>query len=128
MAEFMKPYEAQAYALMRIVTGFLFLWHGSQKLLGFPGEMPPGVPALVLYVAGPIELFGGLLVMLGLFAGWAAFLCSGLMAFAYWLAHGPNALLPIINKGEPAVLYCFAFLFIATRGSGIWSLDAARRG
>jgi putative oxidoreductase len=127
MPAFMKPYEAQTYALMRIVTGFLFLWHGSQKLLGFPGEMPPGAPAFVLYVAGPIELIGGTLVMIGLFTGWAAFLCSGLMASAYWLAHGAQALLPIQNQGELAVLYCFVFLFISARGSGIWSVDGARQ-
>ena len=126
MPAFMKPYEAQTYALMRIVTGFLFLWHGSQKLFGFPGEMPPGAPPFVLYVAGPIELIGGLLVMIGLFTSWAAFLCSGLMAAAYWMAHGTTALLPIVNRGEPAVLYCFVFLYIAARGSGIWSVDASR--
>lgn len=126
MAAPLKSFEPQVYALMRMITGFLFLWHGSQKLFGWPGEMPPGVPPLVLYVAGPIELFGGLLVALGLFAGIAAFVCSGLMATAYWMAHGSQALLPIMNHGEPAVLYCFVFLYIAARGSGIWSIDASR--
>jgi len=77
-------------------------------------------------VAGPIELIGGTLVMIGLFAGWAAFLCSGLMAFAYWMVHGTQALLPIQNMGELAALYCFVFLFISSQGSGIWSVDAAR--
>ena len=125
MPAFLKPYEPQTYALMRIVTGFLLLWHGSQKLFGFPGEVPAGAPPFVLYVAGPIELIGGALVMVGLFTSWAAFLCSGLMAAAYWMAHGTQALLPIINKGELAALYCFVFLFIAARGSGIWSVDAA---
>jgi putative oxidoreductase len=127
MAAFMRSYEGETYALMRIVTGFLFLWHGSQKLLGFP-PLPEGVeiPAFVLYIAGPIELFGGVLVMIGLFTRWAAFLCSGLMAAAYWMAHGTNALLPIMNQGEPAALYCFVFLFIAARGAGRWSVDAAR--
>jgi putative oxidoreductase len=123
MAAFMKPYEAQTYALLRIVSGFPFLWHGSQKLLGFPGEVPAEAPAFVLYIAGPIELFGGILVMIGLFTTWAAFLCSGLMAAAYWMAHGTKALLPAMNQGELAVLYCFVFLFIAARGSGIWSVD-----
>jgi putative oxidoreductase len=122
----MKPYEAQAYALFRMVTGFLFLWHGSQKLLGCPGEVPAGAPAFILYTAGPIELIGGALVMIGLLTSWAAFLCSGLMAAAYWMGHGTKALLPILNGGEPAALYCFAFLFIAARGSGIWSVDAGR--
>ena len=126
MASFMKPYEAQAYALFRIVTGFLFLWHGSDKVLGFPKAPPPEAPALVIWVAGPIELIGGLLVMIGLFTRWTAFLCSGLMAAAYWMAHGMRALLPSQNGGELAVLYCFAFLFIAARGAGIWSVDGSR--
>jgi putative oxidoreductase len=122
----MKDFEAQTYAALRIVAGFLFLWHGMQKLFGFPGEMPAEVPAFVTFVAGPIELVGGSLVMLGLFTPWAAFLCSGLMAAAYWMAHGTQALLPILNHGEPAALYCFVFLVISARGAGIWSLDASR--
>ena len=126
MANFMRSYEPQTYALFRIVTGFLFLWHGMQKLFGFPGEMPPGAPAFILWIAGPIELVGGTLVMIGLFTRWAAFLASGLMAFAYWLAHGTHALLPLVNQGEPAALYCFVFLFISARGPGLWSLDSTR--
>jgi putative oxidoreductase len=120
---FLRPYESQTYALLRIVAGFLFLWHGMQKLFGFPGEMPPGVPAFITWVAGPIELIGGTLIMIGLFTRVAAFLASGLMAAAYWMAHGPKHILPLVNQGEPAVLYCFVFLFIASRGSGIWSVD-----
>ncbi len=123
MATFLRPYEHQAYALLRIVAGFLFLWHGMQKLFGFPGEVPAGAPAFILYTAGPIELIGGALVMIGLFTRWAAFLCSGLMAFAYWMGHGLNALLPLLNQGELAALYCFVFLYIAARGPGIWSAD-----
>ena len=127
MAPFMRKYEGETYALMRIVVGFLFLWHGVQKLFGFP-PLPAGivVPAFVTYVAGPIELIGGLLVMIGLFTRWAAFLCSGLMAFAYWMAHGTNALLPIMNQGELAAVYCFVFLYIAARGAGRWSVDGSR--
>lgn len=129
MALFMKPFEPKTYAALRIVSGFLFFWHGMQKLVGFPpsghGEMPPHIT----YVAGPIELIGGLLVMIGLFTRWAAFLCSGLMAAAYWMAHGlPGGFaspLPIQNQGELAVIYCFVFLFISARGAGIWSLDKA---
>jgi putative oxidoreductase len=128
VAHFMERRGRETYALLRIVTGFLFLWHGAQKLFGFPGEVPAGAPAFVLYVAGPIELFGGTLVLLGLFTRWAASLCSGLMAFAYWLGHGTNALLPLVNRGELAALYCFVFLFISAHGPGIWSLDAARGG
>ncbi|MGH7964132.1 MAG: DoxX family protein, partial [Candidatus Binatia bacterium] len=84
MAEFMRPFNAQTYALLRIVAGFLFLWHGAQKLFGFPSPPPGEAPAFIIYVAGSIEFFGGTLVMLGLLTRWAAFLCSGLMAAAYW--------------------------------------------
>lgn len=125
----MKPlssYSSQGYALMRIVVGFLFLWHGAQKLFGIPSPMPGEVPAFIIYIAGPIELIGGILVMIGLFTRWAAFLASGLMAAAYWMAHGTKALLPFQNGGELAVLYCFVFLFISTQGGGMWSVDAAQ--
>lgn len=124
MKPFMSTCNAQCYALMRIVAGFLFLWHGAQKLFGFPSAMPPGVPEYITYIAGPIELIGGILIMVGLFTSWSAFLASGLMAFAYWIGHGTKALLPILNNGELAALYCFVFLFISTQGGGIWSIDA----
>ena len=124
---FMHAYAPQTYALLRIVTGFLFLWHGAQKLVHVPMPPPMQLPSFVVAIAGPIELFGGILVMIGLFTSWAAFLCSGLMAFAYWMVHGTQALLPIQNKGELAALYCFLFLYISAQGSGIWSVDAARK-
>ena len=114
--------EEQSYALLRIVTGFLFIWHGTQKLLNFPVEFPYPLNPL-MYSAGAIEMVGGVLVMIGLFTRPAAFICSGTMAAAYWMAHGMNSVFPIINKGELAALYCFAFLFIAMRGAGIWSVD-----
>lgn len=126
MVGFMKGYEGQTYALMRIVTGFLFLWNGSSKLLGFPVPPPGEAPAFVIWIAGTIELVGGILVMIGLQTRLAAFLCSGLMAAAYWMAHGMNALLPIQNQGEPAALYCFVFLFISARGAGMWSVDGGK--
>jgi putative oxidoreductase len=88
--------------------------------------MPPDVPAFVIWVAGPLELFGGLLVMIGLLTRPVAFVMSGLMACAYWMAHGTKALLPSMNGGELAALYCFVFLFISARGSGIWSVDGGR--
>jgi putative oxidoreductase len=97
----------------------------AQKLFGFPLPVPAEAPPFVLYVAGPIELIGGMLVMIGLATRPAAFLCSGLMAAAYWMAHGLGALLPIVNQGEPAALYCFVFLYIAARGAGPWSVDRA---
>lgn len=121
----MRSFTAQTYSLMRLVVGFLFVWHGTQKLFAFPVP-PPQMPAFVINIAGPIELVGGLLVCIGLFTRWAAFLCSGLMAAAYWMVHGTQALLPIQNGGEPAVLYCFVFLFISSQGSGVWSADAFR--
>lgn len=128
MKAFLSRYTTHSYALMRMVVGFLFLWHGAQKLFAFPSPMPAGVPPFITYVAGPIELIGGTLIMIGLFTRWAAFIASGEMAVAYWMVHGTNALLPIQNNGELAVVYCFIFLFIATRGSGIWSMDAAGNG
>ena len=128
MTSFMSKYSAHCYALMRIVIGFLFMWHGSQKLFGFPAGMPPVAPPFITYGAGSIELVGGILVMIGLFTHLAAFICSGEMAFAYWMVHGPNAFLPIQNKGELAVAYCFVFLCIAAMGGGIWSVDSLRSG
>jgi len=123
---FTARYDTQFYALMRIAVGFLFLWHGSEKLFAFPGPPPDGIPQAVIYIAGSIELVGGLMIMVGFMTRQAAFLCSGLMAAAYWMAHGLNAILPIQNHGELAVLYCFVFLFIAAQGSGIWSVDGSR--
>ncbi|MDA9347745.1 DoxX family protein [Porticoccaceae bacterium] len=114
--------EEQAYALLRIVTGFLFIWHGTQKLFNFPAEFPYPLNPL-MYSAGAIEMIGGVLVMIGLFTRPTAFICSGTMAAAYWMAHGMNSLFPIINRGELAALFCFAFLYIAVRGAGIWSVD-----
>jgi putative oxidoreductase len=123
---FMSVFSNQTYALLRIVAGLLFLSHGAQKLLGFPAPAPEGLPAFITYGAGLIELGGGALVMIGLFTPWAAFLCSGLMAAAYWMVHGTQHLFPIVNQGELAALYCFVFLFISAKGSGIWSVDHAR--
>lgn len=118
----LKDREEQCYALLRIVTGFLFIWHGAQKLFNFPVDFPYPLSPL-MYTAGVIELVGGLLVMIGLLTRPIAFICSGTMAVAYWMAHGMNDLFPIINRGELAALYCFAFLYIAARGPGIWSMD-----
>ncbi len=128
MTNFMERYQPNVYALLRIMTGFLFLWHGMQKLFSFPIDRHLGAPAFVTYIGGPIELVGGALVMIGLFSRWAAFLCSGMMAVAYWMVHATRDLLPLLNDGEMAALYCFVFLFISTRGSGIWSVDAMRSG
>jgi putative oxidoreductase len=126
MAAFMKPYVPQTYAAMRIIIGLLFMSHGLSKLLGWPTAVPAEAPPAILFSAGPIEAVGGGLIAVGLFTRWAAFLCCGEMAVAYWLAHGLKAWHPAANGGETAVLYCFVFLFIAAYGSGIWSADASR--
>jgi putative oxidoreductase len=130
---FLAPHTEKIYALFRIMTGLLFAQHGFQKVLLWFGGVPPGMPDALRYFAGSIELLGGLLVAFGFFAGAAAFVCSGTMAVAYWAFHALNAqfnptgsMLPIVNHGEPAAQYCFAFLLIAAKGSGIWSADAAR--
>jgi putative oxidoreductase len=120
-------YAPYAFALLRIVVGLLFAMHGSQKLLGFPGDKPAMGLAGMMGVAGIIELVGGLLIALGLLTRPAAFLCSGLMAVAYFMAHAPNGALPIVNQGELAVVYCFVFLYIWAHGPGIWSLDGLVR-
>jgi putative oxidoreductase len=120
-------FESYAYAAMRIVTGFLFLFHGLQKLFGmYGGQAVPLVSRAG--AAGSIELVGGVFVMLGLFTSPVAFICSGEMAFAYFLAHAPNGFWPIVNRGELAAFYCFVFLFISARGAGPLSLDRIGRG
>ena len=124
MRGFLSRNADRFYAIFRIVVGFLFLFHGLQKLFGAFGGKPVELVSL-MGLAGTIELVCGLLVMLGLFARWAAFLASGTMAVAYFMVHFPQAFWPIENKGELAVVYCFAFLYIAARGAGPWSLAHA---
>lgn len=123
MAPFLKPFEGHVYAIFRIVIGFLFLQHGLQKCFGLLGGNQADSP--MMWIAGGIELVGGAAVLVGLFTRWTAFLCSGLMASAYFVAHASHGFWPAMNKGELAVLYCFAFLLIASRGAGMWSVDAA---
>ena len=128
MERWLGRFSEVVYALMRMVVGLLFACHGAQKLFGvFGGQNIPSSPLMV--TAGMIELIGGGLVALGLWAGYAAFVASGHMAVAYFMMHAPGGFWPIVNKGEPAVLYCFVFLYIASRGSGRLSVDAlAGRG
>ena len=124
-----ERYAPQLYALFRIVFGFLFLFHGLQKLFGmFGGVGGKAVPLGSMFgAAGVIELVCSVLIMLGQFTRIAAFIASGEMAAAYFIAHFPMGLVPLQNGGELAVLYCFAFLYIATRGPGMCSLDGLRR-
>ena len=115
-------------SVLRIVTGFLLLWHGTQKLFGYPPS-DHGSPDLLsqMGLAGILEFAGGLLFVFGLITRPVAFILSGLMAVAYFQAHAPQATLPIQNGGELAVLYCFVFLYFVVAGPGPWSLDAWRQ-
>ncbi len=117
-----EKYSGHVYAIMRLIVGLMFACHGAQKLLGLFGGKG-GAQGLMM-VGGIIELVGGFLIALGLLTRPAAFLSSGMMAVAYFMAHASNGPLPIINKGELAVVYCFVFLYIFFRGGGLWSLDA----
>jgi len=121
-----SQFGPQAYAVMRMVFGFLFTFHGLQKLFGLFGGNVVSFPE-PRFFAGVLEVIGGPLVMLGLFTQPVAFLLSGEMAVAYFMAHFPRGMVPIANGGEPAVLFCFAFLYFSTRGAGIWSLDSLRK-
>ncbi|MBI2174402.1 MAG: DoxX family protein [Candidatus Omnitrophica bacterium] len=125
----MKPLEKfadHAYALMRIVTGFMFSFHGMQKILGILSDFQPPVGSQIWF-GGLIELLGGIAVMVGFQTRPAAFLCSGMMAVAYfqfhWKFQSGAQFFPTINQGELAALYCFVFLSIACRGGVKWSLD-----
>ena len=123
MERFLAKYSDLAYAVLRLVVGFLFTCHGLQKVFGLLGgrvQLSDPVGA----IAGVIELVGGVMIAFGLQTGYAAFLASGLMAVAYFKAHAAKGFWPIQNRGELAVLYCFVFLYMATRGSGRYSLDA----
>jgi putative oxidoreductase len=126
---FLGRYSDQIYAILRIVTGFLFLLHGTHKLVGFPATKAPAMELNAMMItAALIELVGGVMIIIGLAAGLAAFIASGEMAVAYFMVHQPMGALPIQNNGEPAVLFCFIFLYIAARGSGIWSVDSLMAG
>ena len=113
-------------SVLRIVAGLAFLEHGTGKLLDFP--VLPGIhqmlPAPLLYFTGTVELVGGLLMVLGLFTRPTAFVLSGFMAVGYFMAHFPRSFFPALSGGEPALLYCFAFLYFAAAGAGPISLDA----
>jgi putative oxidoreductase len=126
--DFLKPYSSQLLSVLRIMTGLLFLQHGTGKYLALPTGVPgyPASPLTMSGAAGVLELIGGVLIILGLFTRPVAFILSGMCAVAYFYAHAPQGFFPILNRGELAVLYSFVFLYLAAAGGGIWSVDRAR--
>ncbi len=147
----LAAWAPRVLSILRIVVAFLIIQHGTQKLFGYPPQPPPpqptpqatqqqagqqpqqqrpaaqqGLPPLLL-VASILETFGGLLILFGLFTRPVAFILSGEMAVAYFYQHAPNSFWPVVNRGEPAVFYCFFFLYLVFVGAGIWSLDYLMR-
>ncbi len=124
-ADFFTVWWPRVLSVLRVVVAFLFIEHGSMKLLGYPpSEMFKGIHLFsLLGFAGALELFGGALIFLGLFTRFTAFILSGEMAVAYFMAHAPHGFFPVINHGEAAVFYCFVFLYFAVAGGGVWSVD-----
>jgi putative oxidoreductase len=126
LGAFATDWAPRVLSIVRIVVALLFMEHGMQKLFGFPSvTIAPGLFSL-LWFAAVIELAGGVLLLIGLFSRPIAFLMSGEMAVAYWIAHAPKSPFPAINGGDAAILYCFVFLYLAFAGGGAWSVDAAR--
>lgn len=124
MEQFLDSWRPRVLSILRIVTAFLFMQHGGQKILSFPAEARAPYELMSLSgVAGVLELFGGFLLLIGLFTRPVAFLLSGLMAFAYFLVHAPQGFWPLNNHGELAALFSFVFLYIFTAGGGSWSID-----
>jgi putative oxidoreductase len=123
----LSPWQGQLLSVLRIISGLLLLQHGLMKLFSFPGPFMRAVATgELIWFAGVIELIGGLMLITGFYTRWAAFICAGLMAFAYFMGHAGRGFYPILNGGNLAVLYCFVFLYIAAAGPGPWSLDAKR--
>lgn len=125
----LATWSPRVLSLLRVMTALLFMQHGLMKLFAFPGPQP-GVPdplPAILLTAAWIEVVGGGLIALGLFTRAAAFLCSGMMAVAYFMAHASQGFWPALNGGEPAILFCFVFLYLVFAGPGVWSLDTAVR-
>ena len=127
---FFANWTPRLLSILRIVAAFLFMQHGAQKLFGIPSDQPANTVELLslMGLAGVLEFFGGLLLLLGLFTRPVAFILSGQMAAAYFMQHAPQGFWPELNKGELAALYCFVFLYFAVAGGGVWSADRLLRG
>jgi putative oxidoreductase len=130
MDKFCEAWSPRLLSVLRIMTAVLFLQHGTAKFLGFPhvDAFDNMQFASLLGAAGVLEIVGGLLILIGLFTRPVAFILSGFMAVAYFMAHAPQGFYPLLNQGELAVLYCFVFLYLSVAGGGAWSADAARGG
>jgi putative oxidoreductase len=129
LASFSNQWSPRLLSVLRAVAALLFMQHGAQKFFAFPAPSQMGQPPLLslLGLAGVLELFGGLLLLIGLFTRPVAFVLSGFMAVAYFMAHAPQGFWPLLNKGELAALYSFVFLYLAAAGGGEWSVDRMRR-
>ncbi|ATG73867.1 DoxX family protein [Zobellella denitrificans] len=127
MEKFLNAWRPRVLSVVRAVSAFLFMQHGGQKLFGFPAAQRGEFDLFSLSgVAGVLELFGGALLLVGLFTRPVAFVLSGLMAFAYFIAHAPRDFWPLNNGGELAIMFCFTFFYFVFAGGGSWSLDCLR--
>jgi putative oxidoreductase len=126
MFNWLQKHASKILGITRILFGIMMACHGAQKVFLLFGGLPPGVPPFIRWTAGGIEIVGGALIAIGLFTRPAAFLVSGLMAFAYFMGHAPKGFLPIVNQGELAIIYCWFALYLAAAGPGAWSLDGMR--
>jgi putative oxidoreductase len=126
--EFFSHWAPRMLSVMRIMVALLFIEHGTQKLLAFPPPASGAGPALftLLWLQGAIEIVGGVLMLIGLLTRPVAFILAGDMAVAYFMAHAPRGFFPVLNGGDAAILYCFAFLYFSIAGAGLWSVDAWR--
>ncbi len=122
----LSRYRPQALGALRIMTALLFISHGTQKLFGFPASQMDGSLPTMLLVAALLEAVGGILVLVGLFTRPVAFILSGQMAVAYFIAHGPKSFFPALNGGDAAIMFCFIFLYLVFAGPGAFSVDERR--